>query len=142
VNGTGDWTPPRARDSATVCLVRDSAAGPEVFMMRRPTTMAFAAGMYVFPGGSVAPVDNDLPFVAGADLRDLGRRAAAAARRALRAAAVRETFEACGVLLAGDRSGAVTPGWEGGADDRVALDSGRLRLADLLQLRGLALDPG
>ncbi len=135
------WDPPAPRDAATVCVVREGPSGPEVFLMRRPPTMAFAARMYVFPGGAVEPVDAELPFVDGGDLGALARRAATSAPRALLAAAVRETFEECGVLLAVDRDGAVTSGWDGAERDRAALDEGRLSLADLLRLRGLALDP-
>src|SRR6478609_5854972 len=42
------------RDAATVVLLCDGPAGPEVYLLRRPTK-AFAAGMHVFPGGAVAP---------------------------------------------------------------------------------------
>ncbi|MBC7374352.1 MAG: NUDIX hydrolase, partial [Frankiales bacterium] len=43
------------RDAATVALLRDSPAGPEVYLLRRVRGMAFAGGMHVFPGGSVDP---------------------------------------------------------------------------------------
>lgn len=52
------WTPPVPRDAATVVLVRDGEAGIEVFVQRRVKTMAFAAGMYVFPGGAVEDEDR------------------------------------------------------------------------------------
>lgn len=51
------WTPPPARDAATVVLLRDGDAGVEVYLQRRVRTMKFAAGMYVFPGGAVDPED-------------------------------------------------------------------------------------
>lgn len=58
VNGrTEDWTVPALRDAATVVLVADTPQGLEVYLQRRVRTMAFAAGMYVFPGGGVDPVD-------------------------------------------------------------------------------------
>ena len=52
------------RDAATVALLRDSPSGLEVFMQRRTSTLAFAAGMYVFPGGRVEENDTDpgVPF--------------------------------------------------------------------------------
>lgn len=60
VNGQfGDWTPPPLRNAATVVLVRDGDAGLQIYLQRRVKTMAFAAGMYVFPGGSVDPADVD-----------------------------------------------------------------------------------
>jgi 8-oxo-dGTP pyrophosphatase MutT (NUDIX family) len=142
VHGEGDWSPPAARDAATVCLLRDAEAGMQVFLMRRPRTMRFAAGMQVFPGGAIEAPDVETPFVAGADFSDVGRRAATSAPKALVAAAVRETFEECGVLLAVRADGAPADPLPGLAADRTALDEGRLGLGELLALRGLALDPG
>jgi len=91
------------RDAATVILVRPALTrGVEVFTLLRASRMAFAAGMLVFPGGAVEPGDADprLPW-AGPPAADvavaLGTDASRA--RALLAAAVRETFEECGVLL-------------------------------------------
>lgn len=56
-----DLEPPVAvRDAATVVLLRDTGSGPEVFLQRRVTTMVFAAGMMVFPGGAHDPEDPDL----------------------------------------------------------------------------------
>lgn len=82
--------PPVARDAATVVLLRDSGAGIEAFLMRRPMTMAFAPGMYVFPGGAVDFADTEIAL-------DIGDQPVFAA--SLVVAAVRETFEECGVLL-------------------------------------------
>src|SRR5690242_696386 len=53
---------PPVRDAATVLLVRDAAAGVEVFAFRRVAGMAFAPGMLVFPGGSVDAGDARTPF--------------------------------------------------------------------------------
>ena len=82
--------------AATVLLLRDGAGGLEVFMVRRTTKMDFAAGALVFPGGKVDPPDRAamLRKRCGdvADVDDF--------QLALRVAAVRETFEECGVLLA------------------------------------------
>ncbi|MHB8339649.1 MAG: NUDIX hydrolase [Mycobacteriales bacterium] len=96
----GRVTPVEPRDASTVLLLRDWAAGLEVFLIRRVRSMAFAAGMHAFPGGSVEPGDGDwigeLPAGWAAALaagdEDLGR--------CLVGAAVRETWEECGVLLA------------------------------------------
>src|SRR5215475_13849890 len=97
-------TPVEPRPASTVILLRDTAAGPEVYLLRRQRTMAFAAGMTVFPGGRVDPADSAIadswsgpPPAAFADR--LGCSAELAA--AYVAAAVRETFEESGVLLAG-----------------------------------------
>lgn len=92
------------RDASTVILVRDSDRGIEVFLQHRVQQMAFAGGMTVFPGGGVDPDD------AVAQVRWAGPEPAwwagyfsadEQAARALVLAAVRETFEECGVLLAG-----------------------------------------
>jgi 8-oxo-dGTP pyrophosphatase MutT (NUDIX family) len=82
----------------------DHAEGVEVFMQQRATSMAFASGMAAFPGGSVDPTDRlgtdawltDAPH----DLDEPHERGGAAALPAVTAAAIRETFEECGVLLA------------------------------------------
>jgi 8-oxo-dGTP pyrophosphatase MutT (NUDIX family) len=83
--------------AATVMLLRDGADGLEVFMIVRHQQSDVHAGALVFPGGRVDPEDYDLardPAVFPAP--DGGDPAMAA----LRVAAVRETFEECGVLLA------------------------------------------
>src|SRR5687767_3671574 len=48
------------RHAATVILLRDTPSGPEVYVLRRQATMAFASGQYVFPGGSVDPRDESI----------------------------------------------------------------------------------
>ena len=132
------------RDAATVVLLRDGARGVEVYLLRRVARMAFAAGMHVFPGGAVDPRDrtNAVPW-AGPPPQAWAARLSADAQlsRALGCAAVRETFEECGVLLAGPDSASVvadTTGaeWESA---RSALEQRRLALRELLEHRGLVL---
>ena len=141
----GEMAPADARNASTVMLVRDSraSAGVEVLMLRRPRTMMFAAGAYVFPGGSVDPADGQEPVAwHGPDAAEFGRRLGATPElaRDLVCAAVRETFEEAGVLLAGTPDGEIVvpdgPSWEA---DRAALTSGSLTLAELLARRGLVL---
>ncbi len=140
----GTRTPAEPRDAATVVLLRPGAGGPEVYLLQRQTTMAFAGGMCVFPGGGVDPRDFDTSLAwAGPDAAEWARRLGTdeATARALVCAAVRETFEESGVLLAGPSSGAVvadttSDDWEA---DRVALESRALSLTDLLTRRGLVL---
>ncbi|MCG8591860.1 MAG: NUDIX domain-containing protein [Proteobacteria bacterium] len=84
--------------SATVLLLRNDAAGAlEVFMVQRHHQIDFAKGAMVFPGGKVDPGDAEaLEFCSPAEgLSDEAQT--------LRVAAVRETFEECGVLLARPR---------------------------------------
>lgn len=92
------------RDASTVVLVRDGVDGIEVFLQHRVQQMAFAGGMTVFPGGGVDHRDRDAEMRwAGPDARWWAHSLTTdeETARALVAAAVRETFEECGVLLAG-----------------------------------------
>lgn len=91
-----------AEDAATVLLLSDSPAGIEVFMLERHLDSDFVGGAYVFPGGKVDDEDRRLP--ASLTVGSAGAALAAAVgqglARALTVAAIRETFEECGVLLA------------------------------------------
>lgn len=49
------------RVSASVVLLRDTAAGLETYLLHRHARMAFAASTVVFPGGGVDPVDGSAP---------------------------------------------------------------------------------
>ena len=141
----GEIEPAEPRHAATVVMLRDASGGPEVYLLRRSASMAFAAGAFVFPGGSMDPRDMDL-----GDEAWVGRPAAEWANdlscderlaRALVCAAVRETFEESGVLLAGSDGDTVvadTSGddWEA---DRLALIDRSLSLADMMRRRGLVV---
>jgi 8-oxo-dGTP pyrophosphatase MutT (NUDIX family) len=92
--------PVPARPAATVLLVRDGESGLEVFMVARHREIDFASGALVFPGGSLEPGDHAI----AADGARCGLGGGLDERgRAIRVAAVRETFEECGVLLARPR---------------------------------------
>ena len=141
----GNLQPAVPRDAATVMLLRDGQAGRlEVYMLRRKPSMAFAPGAMVFPGGSVDPRDADEQVAwAGPDAEYWGQvfDAPPELARALVCAAVRETFEESGVLLAGPSAGEVVADttsdeWE--ADRRALLDRS-VSLAELLARRGLVL---
>ncbi|MGN6636231.1 MAG: NUDIX hydrolase [Oryzihumus sp.] len=136
--------PVAPRSAATVMLVRDGQHGVEVSMLRRVATMEFAPRMMVFPGGGVDPRDADpaLPW-AGPSAQEWGRVLGAdeTTARELVAAAVREVFEECGVLLAGPDADSVVgdvsgPDWQA---DRAALLSREVALSELLVRRGLVL---
>jgi 8-oxo-dGTP pyrophosphatase MutT (NUDIX family) len=149
---SGDAAPAEPRDAATVVLLRPAAAGPsagpEVYLLRRQTSMAFAGGMCVFPGGGVDPRDFDDELVdrglwAGPSPAEWATRLGCdePKARALVCAAVRETYEESGVLLAGADAASVvadTTGadWEA---DRVALESREVSLTDFLEKRSLVL---
>lgn len=98
-------SPPR--DSASVVLLRDGAAGLEVFLMQRHGLSDVLGGAYVFPGGKVDESDADavahaqldrLPAQLHAALHEPELAVAQAA--AIFAAAIRETFEEAGVRIA------------------------------------------
>ncbi|WP_246002956.1 NUDIX hydrolase [Nocardia tenerifensis] len=123
-------------------LVRDGAAGPEIFLQRRVGAMAFAAGMTVFPGGGVDPADGT------ADIEWAGPEPAWWAERfdvteprakALVCAAVRETFEECGVLLAGPTADSVVCDTAGYREARGKLERRELSLAGFLAAERLVL---
>jgi 8-oxo-dGTP pyrophosphatase MutT (NUDIX family) len=133
--------PVTPRLASTVVLLRPPL---EAYAIRRAASMAFAAGMYAFPGGGVDPRDSAAePAWAGPAAAQWANRLGQpeAAARAIVCAAAREVFEECGVLLAGpdestvvgDVSGA---DWEGA---RVALEARRIGFAELLADRGLVL---
>lgn len=132
----GRVPPAKPRDAATVMLLRDTPGGVEVFMLRRSATMAFAPGAYVFPGGSVDPGDASPAHWTGPSAADFGGLLGTSAElaAALVHAAVRETFEESGVLLAG--SGTEPAQRE---EDRLALTAHSVTLADVLGREGLAL---
>jgi 8-oxo-dGTP pyrophosphatase MutT (NUDIX family) len=137
--------PVNPRRAATVVLLRPrDPDGFEVYAIRRAATMAFAAGMYAFPGGSVDPRDTEVqPAWAGPSPAEWSTRLdlAEPTARAVVCAAVREVFEESGVLLAGpspsDVVGDVSaPDWEAA---RVALVAREVGFAELLAQRRLVL---
>lgn len=137
--------PPVPRDAATVMCLREGSEGPEVFMLHRVATMAFAPSMHVFPGGGVDPRDDavDLPWSGPSAAQWATRMGTdeAAARRFI-AAAVREVFEETGVLLAGSADGTTAladvsdPGWAGARQELVDRHTS---LTEVLVRQGLSL---
>ncbi|WP_081795074.1 NUDIX hydrolase [Nocardioides sp. URHA0020] len=140
----GRQAPAEPRNAATVLLMRASDQGPELYFLRRQVSMDFAGGMCVYPGGGVDRRDFDAAVAwAGPTPLEWAARLGCdeETARALVCAAVRETFEESGVLLAGTSETNVvadTTGddWEA---DRVALESRELSLTDFLNRRGLVL---
>jgi 8-oxo-dGTP pyrophosphatase MutT (NUDIX family) len=77
------------KPAATVVLLRDRPDGPEVLLLRRQSQLAFAAGMWVFPGGRIDPED----FAGNPDDMFAAARRAAA-REAMEESSVRVDPEA------------------------------------------------
>ncbi|MER7676832.1 NUDIX hydrolase [Streptomyces sp. NPDC096934] len=140
----GTLTPVPPRRAATVMLLKDTDTTPLVHMLRRRTTMAFAGGAYAYPGGGVDPRDDDHRIRWAGPTRAwwadrLGVDETSA--QAVVCAAVRETYEEAGVLLAGPTADTVvgdTTGdeWEA---DRAALVARDFSFAEFLDRRGLVL---
>lgn len=112
-----DRPPSTPKHASTVILLREAASGFEVFMVRRHTRSGFMGGAYVFPGGKLDDADADARLLA----RLVGRSPEQAAEAlgepddptravALHVAALRETFEEAGVLLAETPAGAALSG--------------------------------
>jgi 8-oxo-dGTP pyrophosphatase MutT (NUDIX family) len=135
--------PAAVRPASTMLLLRDGAAGMEVFMVVRHHQIDFASGALVFPGGSIdaddAVVARD-PALAGphAGLDEVAV--------AFRVGAVRETFEECGILLARDNATkqlvTAARASEIEAAHRVALNKGEQKFSEIIRTSGIvpALD--
>jgi len=65
---TGEATVPRA--SASLILLRESADGPEVLLVRRNPEQRFMGGAWVFPGGATAAEDDDERMTALRELEE------------------------------------------------------------------------
>jgi 8-oxo-dGTP pyrophosphatase MutT (NUDIX family) len=83
---------PEPIPAATLILMRPprSEGAPEILMIERSETMAFAAGALVFPGGRIDPDDHVCGALFGRSLED----------GAARMAAIRETVEETGIAPA------------------------------------------
>jgi 8-oxo-dGTP pyrophosphatase MutT (NUDIX family) len=143
----GERVPTEPRAASTVVLLRvgdGEPGGLEAYLLHRHLGMEFAADMYVFPGGGVDPRDSELDpsLWAGPSVAEWAARLGCPEEQAreLICAAVRETFEESGVLLAGTHASVVDsttgPEWEA---DRAALESRSLSLTELLTRRSLVL---
>ncbi|GAB3279873.1 hypothetical protein GCM10027589_06610 [Actinocorallia lasiicapitis] len=135
---SGRKQPPVPRHAATVVLLRDRD-GLEVFMLRRVSSMAFAPGAYVFPGGSVDA--RDAEYTSDEDWTAWGTAFTATPELAkeLVCAAVRETFEEAHVLLAGASQDEIVADTAPFEADRLALLDRSQSLASFLTGRGLRL---
>ena len=138
------------RPAATIMLI-DDRPDLQVLMMERHAKTVFAGGMWVFPGGAVDHQDSPAWY---ADVA-LHRTDEEASRLlaldegglAYYMAAVRETFEEAGVLLALHREDEsllqIPPDAEARFNDyRDRLNSGKLEFKHILETEGLLADVG
>jgi recombination protein RecT len=119
--------PAALRPAATVLLLRDTPAGIEVLMTRRSLTASFAPGAYVFPGGGIDAADRS------AHAQSARRPTQSDLHLTQAIAAIRESFEELGVLLARHADGR----WADAADI-AALDR-QAPFAAQCAARGLTL---
>jgi 8-oxo-dGTP pyrophosphatase MutT (NUDIX family) len=126
------------RPAATCMVLRDGPDGLETLLLRRNPRSVFVPGAHVFPGGAVEPTDADAhPVDAGAptDAEASARLDLVSGGLAYWVAAVRETFEESGLLLADGPVAAA-------AADRLAVDVGERLLADVCGEHALTLRLG
>lgn len=134
--------------SATVTLTRDAGGGVEVLMMQRNLQSAFVPGAYVFPGGALDAAD-DSSTVQGlcSGISDAQASSALGIARgglAYWAAAIRESFEEAGLLLAYDARGRILALDDPAAIERYtahrhALNGGQRSFPDILREEQLTL---
>lgn len=144
--------PVAPRHASTVILLRDTLSGIEVYVQERASTMAFCANMTVFPGGGVdardLPGDGDGDGHPSPGVQWQGPGVAwwasrlqkpDAMARALVCAAVRETFEESGTLLAGTSEGEIVADTAGYQDERKLMENHQLSFTDFLSNHDLVL---
>jgi 8-oxo-dGTP pyrophosphatase MutT (NUDIX family) len=143
-----ETVPPRP--ASTILLLRDSAGGRgpddksrgeiEVFMMVRHYEIDFNSGALVFPGGSVDKGDQEI--IANPALYSGGEGLDAAAL-SFRIAAIRETFEESGILLARVSGSKALVDAKRAAEieagSRAALSEGKTTFLEVLTENGLLL---
>jgi 8-oxo-dGTP pyrophosphatase MutT (NUDIX family) len=127
------------RLAATVILARDAGDSMELFMVVRHHQIDFASGALVFPGGSATTSDRD-PRIRGLSDGAVGLNEDTLAANV---AAIRESFEECGVLYArpngsddlvdGARAEAL------GAKYRADLEADKIGMADIAEAEGLRI---
>lgn len=133
------------RQASTVLLLRDSKAAKEieVFMMVRHHQIEFSSGALVFPGGSV---DNNDREIAAEPALYSGGEGLGADALGFRIAAIRETFEESGILLARPKGSAAlvdaSRAREVEAAHRADLNAGKLSFREVLTEHGLVLALG
>jgi len=111
---SGDTADKPIKDASTVIVLREAGGGLETFMLCRHHQSGFMGGAHVFPGGKVDPSDAEAGWHARVDrpaeeITELLGETDAEVGLGLLVAAVRETFEEAGVLLASTAAGADLP---------------------------------
>ncbi|EGJ08976.1 MBL fold metallo-hydrolase [Rubrivivax benzoatilyticus] len=130
--------PADARAAASLLLLRDGAAGPEVLLMRRAERDGdYRSGLCVFPGGVLDARDPEAHawVVGDGDAAWSARLGVAEGGLDYAVAALRECFEEVGLLLADRPFDAVAA-----AAWRRRLHAGEVGIADVCAALGVKLD--
>lgn len=136
--------PPEPRPSATLIMFRQAGPGCRIYLLRRSENSSFMAGSWVFPGGMLDDSDFDMDFwLRRVDLspqtldKQFGWGGSTKTTLAHLVAAVRETFEEAGVLLAG--GGAPSPSSGAVAEFQAACREESDPFRNLVETRSLTL---
>ena len=136
------------RPAATVIIVREAKIEFEVFMLKRISSASFASGMFVFPGGKVEQDDHlhkyDEYRIGPSEAQQSQIHSVGHEWRGFWIAAIRETFEESGLLLAYDQSGEIVSLKESGVERRFAsyrqpLHDGKISLLDVCEAEEIKL---
>lgn len=134
------------RPASTLILTRDTSTGLQVFLMQRSHQAVFMPGVFVFPGGVVDPMDaSDTMLSLCHGLNDFEASRMLGVEQgglAYLVAAIRESFEEVGLLLAHDPQGDYIEIAEPGdveyyAGLRERLNTEQLTFADVFRYQGL-----
>jgi glyoxylase-like metal-dependent hydrolase (beta-lactamase superfamily II)/8-oxo-dGTP pyrophosphatase MutT (NUDIX family) len=131
------------RPAATILLLREMPAAPEVFMLQRTSKAVFLPGAFVFPGGALDADDSSgraAQHVRGLDdAQASARLGLAAGGLAYWVAAARECFEESGILLAWDeKERPVAPQRAAALEHlREPLNAGTLLFSEILERENL-----
>src|SRR5687767_3345893 len=131
------------RPAATILLLRETAAAPEVFMLQRTSKAVFLPGAYVFPGGALDADDASERAwrrVRGLDdARASARLGLPSGGLAYWVAAARECFEESGILLAFDeKNSPVSPARAAALEGfRGPLNEGAAQFSEFLERENL-----
>jgi 8-oxo-dGTP pyrophosphatase MutT (NUDIX family) len=124
----------RPRDAASLILLRGEGSALEVLAGRRPLSVKFMPGVYVFPGGALDPPDR-IAWCVESGTEALGSKLSRSAR-----AALRETWEEAGVLIG--RASRLPPAAPAQTPiERAYLDRGLVAAMDHLTYVGRAITP-
>lgn len=126
--------PVRARDAASLILLRGEGRALELLAGRRPLTVRFMPGVYVFPGGAVDAEDSR-PWQSEVDRDSMPPRLLRCAR-----AALRETWEEAGVFF-GHRGDVPEPLRSASPVAEAYAEAGVIASFDRLRYVGRAITP-